>query len=134
MLTAGTAFQHPTRRPNELWQTDFTYRHVVSWGWYCLSTVLDDRMPGVHRPRLLSDNGPCYISGQLATYLETHGLPHTRSAPYHPMSQGKIERYHRSLKNVVKLEQYYSPGRWNRRSPASQRSTITAAITSRCRT
>jgi putative transposase len=68
-----------------------------------------DRVPVVHRPRLLSDNGPCYISGQLATYLETHGLPHTRSAPYHPMTQGKIERYHRSLKNVVKLEQYYSP-------------------------
>ena len=60
--------------------------------------------PVAHRPRLLSDNGPCYISGQLATYLEAHGLPHTRSAPYHPMTQGKIERYHRSLKNVVKLE------------------------------
>ncbi|MEO7191823.1 MAG: integrase core domain-containing protein [Vicinamibacterales bacterium] len=62
-----------------------------------------------HRPRLLSDNGPCYISGQLATYLETRGLPHTRSAPYHPMTQGKIERYDRSLKNVVKLEHYYTP-------------------------
>ena len=67
-----------------------------------------DRVPVVHRPRLLSDNGSCYISGQLATYLDTHGLPHTRSAPYHPMTQGKIERYHRSRKNVVKLEQYYS--------------------------
>jgi putative transposase len=130
VLTAGKTFQHPTHRPNELWQTDFTYLHVVSWGWYYLSTVLDDysryilawtlrtamgatdgieRVPVVHRPRLLSDNGPCYISGQLATYLETHGLPHTRSAPYHPMTQGKIERYHRSLKNVVKLDHYYTP-------------------------
>jgi transposase InsO family protein len=61
-----------------------------------------DRVPVVHRPRLLSDNGPCYISGKLATYLGTHGLGHTRSAPYHPMTQGKIERYHRSLNNVVK--------------------------------
>ena len=68
-----------------------------------------DAVPVAHRPRLLSDNGPCYISGQLATYLEAHGLPHTRSAPYHPMTQGKIERYHRSLKNVVKLEHYYTP-------------------------
>ena len=42
VLTAGKTFQHPTRRPNELWQTDFTYLHVVSWGWYYLSTVLDD--------------------------------------------------------------------------------------------
>ena len=62
-----------------------------------------------HRPRLLTDNGPCYISGELATYLVTHGLPHTRGAPYHPMTQGKIERYHRSMKNIVKLEHYYSP-------------------------
>ena len=68
-----------------------------------------DRVPVVHRPRLLSDNGPCYISAPLATYLERHGLPHTRSAPYHPMTQGKIERYHRSLKNVVKLDHYYTP-------------------------
>jgi transposase-like protein len=52
---------------------------------------------------------PRYVSGQLATYLATHGLTHTRGKPYHPMTQGKIERYHRSMKNVVKLEHYYSP-------------------------
>jgi putative transposase len=142
VLTAGKTFQHPTHRPNELWQTDFTYLHVVAWGWYYLSTVLDDfsryilawtlrtsmsatdvietlelaraaagvdHVPVVHRPRLLSDNGPCYVSGQLASYLETHGLAHTRGAPYHPMTQGKIERYHRSLKNVVRLDHSYTP-------------------------
>ena len=68
-----------------------------------------DRIRVVHRPRLLSDNGPCYLSGELATYLEQHGLSHTRGAPYHPMTQGKIERYHRSMKNVVKLEPHYGP-------------------------
>jgi len=62
-----------------------------------------------HRPRLLSDNGPCYLSGELQEYLEKRGMAHTRGAPYHPMTQGKIERYHRSLKNVVKLQQYYFP-------------------------
>ena len=36
-------------------------------------------------------------------------MKHTRGAPYHPMTQGKIERYHRSMKNVVKLENYYFP-------------------------
>jgi len=61
------------------------------------------------RPRLLSDNGPCYISGELREYLGEHGMTHTRGAPYHPMTQGKIERWHRSMKNVVKLENYYSP-------------------------
>ena len=42
VLSAGKAFRHPTHRPNELWQTDFTYLQVVGWGWYYLSTVLDD--------------------------------------------------------------------------------------------
>ena len=62
-----------------------------------------------HRPRLLSDNGPAYVSGELRDYLEQRGMTHTRGAPYHPMTQGKIERYHRSMKNVVRLENYYSP-------------------------
>ena len=42
VLAAAKSFRHPTRRPNELWQTDFTYLQVVGWGWYYLSTVLDD--------------------------------------------------------------------------------------------
>jgi putative transposase len=62
-----------------------------------------------HRPRLLSDNGPCYISGELKAWLKTQDMEHTRGAPYHPQTQGKIERYHRSMKNVVKLENYYYP-------------------------
>ena len=62
------------------------------------------------KPRLLSDNGPCYISAELRTYLDNRGMDHTRGAPYHPMTQGKIERYHRSMKNVVKLNHYYLPG------------------------
>ena len=41
-------------------------------------------------------------------YLE-EGMTHTRGAPYHPMTQGKIERYHRSMKNIVKLQNYYFP-------------------------
>ena len=67
-----------------------------------------------HRPRLLSDNGPCYVSGELKAYLGRHGMRHTRGRPYHPMTQGKIERWHRSMKNVVKLENYYSPGELER--------------------
>ena len=37
-------------------------------------------------------------------------MGHTRSKPYHPMTQGKIERYHRTMKNVVTLQNYYLPG------------------------
>jgi transposase InsO family protein len=142
VLAASDHFKHPTRRPNEMWQTDFTYLRVVGWGWYYLSTILDDysrkilaykltttmtasdvaetldlarAATGVdsvrveHRPRLLSDNGPCYVSGELKEYLGRHRIKHTRGRPYHPMTQGKIERWHRSMKNVVKLENYYSP-------------------------
>ena len=63
-----------------------------------------------HKPRLLSDNGPCYISGELKEYLNDQNMDHTRGAPYHPQTQGKIERYHRSMKNVIKLDNYYLPG------------------------
>jgi putative transposase len=142
VLTAKDKFDQPTRRINQLWQTDFTYLKVIHWGWYYLSTVMDDYSryilawrlckgmsaddvrrtvdmaiaeSGVdhvyirHRPRLLSDNGPCYISSELRQYLDEKGFTHTRSRPYHPMTQGKIERYHRSMKNVLLLDNYYSP-------------------------
>jgi putative transposase len=142
LMSASDAFQHPTTRVHEMWQTDFTYFRIIGWGWYYLSTVLDDfsryiiawkltstmgttdvtetldqalAVTGVeqiqvkHRPRLLSDNGPAYVSGELREYLQERGMGHTRGAPYHPQTQGKIERYHRSMKNVVKLQHYYFP-------------------------
>jgi putative transposase len=62
-----------------------------------------------HRPRLLSDNGPAYVSGELREYLGDRGMAHSRGAPYHPQTQGKIELYHRTMKNAVKLQHYYFP-------------------------
>lgn len=143
LMEAGDKFQHPTTRVNEMWQTDFTYCKIIGWGWYYLSTVLDDysrfilawrlcttmaasdvsdtlddalRFTGLdqvkvkHKPRLLSDNGPSYIASDLADYLDDKGMDHTRGRPYHPQTQGKIERWHRSLKNQILLENYYLPG------------------------
>ena len=142
VVTASDSFKNPTKRVNELWQTDFTQLKVIGWGWYYLCSVLDDYsryllawklsttmattdvqdtldialewtgVPQVkvkHRPRLLSDNGPCYVSQALKDYLDQHKIQHTRGAPYHPQTQGKIERYHRSMKNVVKLQTFYFP-------------------------
>jgi putative transposase len=43
-----------------------------------------------HKPRLLSDNGSCYISGDLAEWLERQSMKHVRGAPFHPQTQGKI--------------------------------------------
>ncbi len=147
VMTAADEFKHKTKRVHELWQTDFTYFKITGWGWYYLSTVLDDfsryiiswrlttnmaaddvtatlddalaktgveQVKVCHRPRLLSDNGPCYISKELAEYLDKKEMTHTRGAPYHPQTQGKIERYHRTMKNVVKLRNYYHPGELRR--------------------
>jgi len=61
------------------------------------------------RPRLLSDNGPSYVSAELAAWLDEQNMPHIRGAPYHPMTQGKIERWHQTLKNRILLENYYLP-------------------------
>ena len=52
---------------------------------------------------------PRFVERELRSYLDENGMTHTRGAPYHPMTQGKIERWHRSMKNVVKLENYDSP-------------------------
>ena len=68
-----------------------------------------DQVEVNHKPRLLSDNGPCYVSGELSDYLEQQGMTHTRGAPYHPQTQGKIERWRRSMKNQILLNHYYLP-------------------------
>ena len=104
-------------------QTDFTYLKIIGWGWFYLSTILDDysryiiawklctnmRAEDVtdtldlalqasgcdqvhvsHKPRLLSDNGSSYVSGELAEWLQDKDMKHSRGAPYHPQTQGKI--------------------------------------------
>jgi putative transposase len=63
-----------------------------------------------HKPRLLSDNGPSYIAGELAEYIEAQKMSHVRGAPFHPQTQGKIERWHQTLKNRILLENYFLPG------------------------
>jgi transposase InsO family protein len=59
---------------------------------------------------LLSDNGPGFISDAFAQWLAQHGIQHVRGAPAHPQTQGKIERWHQTMKNRILLENYYLPG------------------------
>jgi putative transposase len=143
VVKAADEFRDKTTAPNQLWQTDFTYLKVIGWGWFYLSSVLDDfsryiiawklcttmraedvtatldlalqasgldQATVVHRPRLLSDNGSSYVSADLAKWLDGQDMDHVRGAPYHPMTQGKIERWHQTLKNRILLENYYLPG------------------------
>jgi len=70
-----------------------------------------DQVKVSHKPRLLSDNGPCYISGELSEYLEDNDITHTRGRPCHPQTQGKIERWHRIMKNQILLNNYSPQGR-----------------------
>ncbi len=83
-----------------------------------------------YKPRLLSDNGPFYISGELAEYLQENGMIHTRGRPYHPQTQGKIEHWHRSMKNQTLLNNYYLPG-YGYSFRSSSIITTTSAIMSR---
>ena len=143
VVKAADEFSDKTTAPNQLWQTDFTYLKVIGWGWFYLSSVLDDfsryiiawklcttmkaedvtatldlalqasgldQARVIHRPRLLSDNGSSYVSADLAKWLDGQDMDHVRGAPYHPMTQGKIERWHQTLKNRILLENYYLPG------------------------
>jgi putative transposase len=147
LVTAKDKFENPTKRVNEMWQTDFTQFRIIDWGWYYLCTILDDysryilawrlaptmastdveqtlemalQATGVahikvkHRPRLLSDNGPALVSKPFAEHLKRYQLQHIRGAPYHPQTQGKIERYHRSMKSIIKLDLYYTPAELER--------------------
>ena len=139
LLAAGNEFDKKTMFVHEMWQTDFTYFKILGWGWYYLSTILDDYsryivhwdlcdtmkaedvQSTVHhavkkaglkkgqRPILLSDNGSCYVSGELKDYLSAMKIKSIHGRVAHPQTQGKIERYHRSMKNVVKLDNYFHP-------------------------
>ena len=140
LLSAANEFKDKTNFVHEMWQTDFTYFKIIGWGWYYLSTVLDDfsryivhwelcknmKVNDVKRtvdaavtkaglkkgqtPKLLSDNGSCYVASEIKTYLnDQYEMKQVHGRPAHPQTQGKIERYHRTMKNVVKLHFYYSP-------------------------
>jgi len=61
------------------------------------------------RTRLLSDNGPGYVSRAFGDYLRLVGIRHILASPYHPQTNGKIERYHQSIKGVVNQVPYDVP-------------------------
>jgi len=69
-----------------------------------------DHVQVARRPRLLSDNGPSYVAGDLADWLGSRGMTYIRGAPRHPQTQGKIERRHQTLRNRILLEHAYLPG------------------------
>jgi putative transposase len=120
----GTGFVQPAR-PHEHWHVDVAYINVGGTLFF-LCTVLDgysryivhweirptmleteietiiqrarERFPG-ERPRIISDNGPQFIARDFKEFIRICGMTHVRTSPYYPQSNGKLERWHRSVKS-----------------------------------
>jgi putative transposase len=120
----GTGFQQPIQ-PHEHWHTDISYINVRGTFFYLCSlldgcsryithweirpsmtesdveTILQrarEQYPEA-RPRIISDNGPQFIARDFKEFIRMCGMTHVRTSPYYPQSNGKIERWHRSLKS-----------------------------------
>ena len=120
----GTGFVQPLR-PHEHWHVDVSYinvcgtfyylctlldgcsRYVVHWEIKASMTEADveiivqrarEKFPGV-TPRIISDNGPQFIAKDFKEFIRICGMTHVRTSPYYPQSNGKLERWHRSVKS-----------------------------------
>ena len=120
----GKGFHQPSR-PHRHWHVDIAYLNI-SGTFYFLCTVLDgysrsivhweirekmeevdvetilqrgrEKCPG-ETPRIISDNGPQFIAKEFKHFIRISGMTHVRTSPYYPQSNGKLERYHRTIKS-----------------------------------
>lgn len=119
----GTGFQHPLR-PHEHWHVDVSYLNIGGTFYY-LASLLDgysrsivhweihesmtepqieiliqrarEKFPDA-KPRIISDNGPQFIAKDFKQFIRICGMTHVKTSPYYPQSNGKLERYHKTLK------------------------------------
>jgi putative transposase len=119
----GTGFVQPLK-PHEHWHVDVSYLNLAGTFYY-LCSVLDgcsrcivhweiretmkeeeieqiiqrarEKCPGV-TPRIISDNGPQFVAKDFKEFIRLCGMTHVKTSPYYPQSNGKIERFHRTIK------------------------------------
>jgi transposase len=94
---------------DELSPRELAFHITDSQGWF----ISESSVYRILKERDLIAS-PAYIVMEAADkfkeFLDKENIEHTRGAPYHPQTQGKIERYHKTIKSVVKLDNYYFPG------------------------
>ena len=134
-LAAGKEYHLKTTGPHQMWATDASYFRVrwagatTTWSppWTTTNRFSPQASKGYdirHRsvqeavdrtgipdrsPRLLSDNGPGYVSRAFRDYLGMVGIKHILATPFHPQTNGKLERYHQTLKRDVNQLPYELP-------------------------
>ncbi len=91
-------------------QLDMTSDSLIQVVQLAIDATGMSEVPLEDRTRLLSDNGSGYVSRAFRNYLRLVGIRHILAAPYHPQTNGKLERYHKSIKNEVNQVPYEVPG------------------------
>jgi len=91
-------------------QLDMTSDSLIQVVQLAIDATGMTEVPLADRTRLLSDDGPGYVSRAFRDYLGLVGIRRTLAAPYHPQSNGKLERYHQSIKQDVNQVRYEVPG------------------------
>ena len=90
-------------------QQDMTADSFIEVVQDAVDTTSMDQVPVTDRTRLLSDNGPGYVSRAFRDYLGMVGIKHILATPFHPQTNGKLERYHQTIKRDVNQVPYELP-------------------------
>jgi transposase InsO family protein len=90
-------------------QRDMTAQSLIEVVQEAIDVTHMTEVPVEDRTRLLSDNGPGYLARAFRDYLSLVGIRHILAAPFHPQTNGKIERYHQTVKNDVNQIPYDFP-------------------------
>ncbi len=109
-LKAGKEYHRKTSGPHQMWATDASYFKVIGWGYYYLVTVMDDYSRFILAHKLQRDMTTDPLIEVVQEAVDKTGMTEVPvAAPFHPQTNGKLERYHQSIKRDVKQVPYEMP-------------------------